>query len=283
MKKHQLTRDSDRRLRNANAYYVEGRLGAYSYDHIYGPAATAAAGFFIEWAEKLGGPVLELGAGTGLISWAIADAGFDILAVDLSAVMLDLAERKREHYSKEVADRIGFLRADMVDLSIDRRFRTVMLPGRSFQHLAAPEEQRAALRQIHDHLEPDGGLILTLFDPDLRYCVPDARSPIEQEQFEDAESGYRIRRTFLTRETDPLRQVFTERILIELLDQGGDVVEREETKWTLRWTHQQEMRHLLELSGFEVEALFSDFDGSPPDYGNEQLWIARPIEIPANN
>ena len=35
------------------------------------------------------------------------------------------------------------------------------------------------------------------------------------------------------------------------------------------------MRHLLQLAGFNVEAEFSDFDGSPPAYGKEQIWIAH--------
>jgi len=33
--------------------------------------------------------------------------------------------------------------------------------------------------------------------------------------------------------------------------------------------------HLLELSGFAVEAEFSDFLGGAPAYGKEQLWVAR--------
>ena len=39
--------------------------------------------------------------------------------------------------------------------------------------------------------------------------------------------------------------------------------------------NQQEMRYLFELTGFEVENLFSDFQGSPPAYAKEQVWIVR--------
>ena len=275
MKKIPLSRDSRRRIKHANAYYVEGRIGAYSYDHIYGAAASAAADFFIDRATRFGGPVLELGAGTGLISWPVAAAGFDVVAVDLSAKMLALAERKQEHYPQDVVDRLRFIRADMVDFEIEQRFRTVMLPGRSFQHLLTPEDQRAALRRIHTHLEPGGGLVLTLFDPDLRYCVPGAPPPIEQEQFEDPASGRRIRRTFLDRQTDPRRQVFSETIRLELLESGGKILASQETRWSLRWSYQQEMRYLIEASGFEIDALFSDFSGAPADYGEEQIWIAH--------
>ena len=46
---------------------------------------------------------------------------------------------------------------------------------------------------------------------------------------------------------------------------------------TLRWTHRQEMRYLFELTGFEVEAEYSDFHRSPPAYGREQIWLARAV------
>ena len=170
MKKIPLSDEGRRRLQHTNAYYSGGRLGAYTYNHVYGAAAAAAESFFVDQARAFGGPVLELGAGTGLISWPLAAAGFEVVAVDLASDMLELAAKKRRHFSAEIASRITFVRADMVDLALDRRFRTVMLPGRSFQHLTTPVEQRAALERIRDHLEPGGGAVITLFDPDLRYC-----------------------------------------------------------------------------------------------------------------
>ena len=43
----------------------------------------------------------------------------------------------------------------------------------------------------------------------------------------------------------------------------------------MRWTYRFEMRYLLEVSGFEVTAEYSDFRGSPPQYAAEQVWVAR--------
>jgi hypothetical protein len=43
----------------------------------------------------------------------------------------------------------------------------------------------------------------------------------------------------------------------------------------LRWTWRWELRHLLGLCGFEVEVEYSDFAGSPPEYGKELIVIAR--------
>src|SRR5262249_23956343 len=43
----------------------------------------------------------------------------------------------------------------------------------------------------------------------------------------------------------------------------------------LRWTYRWELRHLLELCGFVVEAEYSDFHGALPAYGKELIVVAR--------
>ena len=47
----------------------------------------------------------------------------------------------------------------------------------------------------------------------------------------------------------------------------------------LRWTWRWELRHLLELCGFVVEAEYSDFARSGPAYGKELIVVAG---IPAD-
>jgi hypothetical protein len=43
----------------------------------------------------------------------------------------------------------------------------------------------------------------------------------------------------------------------------------------LRWTYRHELRHLLELCGFAIEAEYSDFAGAAPAYGEELIVVAR--------
>jgi hypothetical protein len=56
---------------------------------------------------------------------------------------------------------------------------------------------------------------------------------------------------------------------------GTKRVGRRPSRFRLRWTYRFEMRYLLEVSGFEVAAEYSDFRGSPPQYAAEQVWVAR--------
>jgi hypothetical protein len=59
------------------------------------------------------------------------------------------------------------------------------------------------------------------------------------------------------------------------LNHDGALLREERETLRMRWLYRYEMRYLLELSGFEIEAEYSDFEGSPPAYGNEQVWVAR--------
>ena len=135
--------------------------------------------------------------------------------------------------------------------------------------------QRATLRCVRRHLFPGGHLILDLFDPNFELLFGAARLPPREAR--DPRTGHVVRRTVEARNTDPLRQTVEEILLFERFDAEGKVIAEEPTSWTLRWSMRQEIAYLLELCGFEVVDEFSDFKGSPPAYGREQLWVARAV------
>ena len=67
--------------------------------------------FYRRKAKESGGPVLELGAGTGRITIAIARDGVAIHALDANAAMLGQLKRKSRLESPAVQARMGWSRA----------------------------------------------------------------------------------------------------------------------------------------------------------------------------
>ena len=59
------------------------------------------------------------------------------------------------------------------------------------------------------------------------------------------------------------------------LNSARTVVADETREMALRWTYRHELRHLLELCGFTVEAEYGDFAGGAPTYGAELIVVAR--------
>ena len=94
--------------------------------------------------------------------------------------------------------------------------------------------------------------------------------------FVHPERGTTVRVMVIDEDTDPVTQILTEVWRFVEIDESGEVVRDERERLHLRWLYRYETHHLLRLSGFEIVAEYSDFDRSPPAYGAEQIWVARP-------
>lgn len=241
------------------------------YDLFFGGLPGDVA-FYVEEARKAGSPVLEIGPGTGRILIPIAEADIEITGLDASETMLAVLRAKVSALDDAVQNRIDLVEGDMADFALGRRFGLVMIPCRAFLHLLTPEDQRKALRCIGEHLVDGGRLIMNMFDPRLDALLDDSREAMQETVI--PESGNRV----VMRDTathDMERQVIEADFAFEEFDLRGTMVAQVHAPLTLRWVYRYEMQHLLELCGFEVEALYGDFERGPFRYGGEQVWVAR--------
>ncbi len=229
--------------------------------------------FYRQWADQLGGLVLDLGCGTGRVAWSLADKGTHVVGLDRSPAMLRVAGTKA--VGRPMARPPRFVLGDMREFRLEERFTLAVVPFRSFQFLLDQDAQRGCLESIHRHLLPGGRLILHVFDPDLERLV--ARSPLPPPEDTPWGAGT-LRAEVEERDVDAFRQVVREQWIFRHLDEGGAVLAEEREQLQVRWTWRSEMRWLLERSGFLPELEFSDFLGSPPGEGTEQVWIARRVE-----
>ncbi|MBX2830141.1 MAG: class I SAM-dependent methyltransferase [Rhodospirillales bacterium] len=216
--------------------------------------------------------VLELGCGTGRISGAIADLGIAVEGLDLSSAMLEQATAKHPGLTWHLGN--------MCDFDLGRQFDLVIIPFRGLQEVTDGNDQRRALDRAYAHLKPGGVIALDLMDPDLRYCLPEGDSEIvELPLFAMPEGvgrpGSRLRITAMERTNDPLTQRFDEHWRFEEIDPDGAVIRAEDGWHQLRWIHRSEMRLMLEVCGFVSISEFSDFQGNPPKYATNQVWMAK--------
>ena len=145
--------------------YDEYMSIAELYDHVVPYRERGDVGFFVEAARESGGPVLEVGCGTGRVLIPTARAGIEITGLDLSPHMLAICREKLKTESQDVQSRIRLVEGDMRQFELGRTFRLVTLPFRPFQHLTTVEEQLACLGCLRRHLAEGGKLILDIFKP----------------------------------------------------------------------------------------------------------------------
>jgi SAM-dependent methyltransferase len=257
--------------------YEEYAFIADLYDHVVPYRERPDVAFFVEAAQESGGPVLEVGCGTGRVLIPTARAGVEVVGLDLSLHMLAICRERLRREPREVQGRVQLVEADMRDFDLARQFRLVTAPFRPFQHLTTVDDQLSCLASIHRHLVVDGRLVLDLFNPSLEALTSDT---VGQEVGEEPEfttpDGRRVIRRHKTVSRDRAHQVNHVELIYYVTHPDG----REE-RWLhafpMRYLYRFEAEHLLVRCGFEVEALYADFDKSP--YGSkvpgELVFVAR--------
>jgi ubiquinone/menaquinone biosynthesis C-methylase UbiE len=98
----------------------------------------------IEWycrlAKESGGPVLELGAGTGRVVIPMASRGFEVDGLDLDPGMLEQFRLRLVTEPKATQHRVRVIEGDMRHFDLNRSYALVQIPFRGFQHNLTRED-----------------------------------------------------------------------------------------------------------------------------------------------
>jgi SAM-dependent methyltransferase len=207
--------------------------------------------FYVEEALAAGGPVVELGVGTGRIAVPIARAGVRVIGVDSSAGMLGVARSAARSAGVEalVDLRLGDMRRPPVQERVD----LVLVPFRALLHMTTEADRLEALGAARSLLLPEGKLIFDVFEPGA----------------DDIESTHA---RWLEREPGIFERAdwdSTERTLtLSVRGEGGA------STMVLAWLSPPEWHALVERAGFEVEAIFGWFDRRPYTGGEDVVFVA---------
>lgn len=247
------------------------------YDHVTLYRERTDIAFFVDAAREAGGPVLELGCGTGRVLIPTARAGIDIVGLDASPDMLAVCRERLRREPDAVRSRVALVEGDMRSFAIDRSFALATIPFRPFQHLLTVDDQLACLASIRRHLSDGGRLILDVFNPSLDFLV-DFRVGEEfgREPEFTTPDGRRVVRwqTFVA--GDRFNQVNEHELIYDVRHPDGRE-ERLVQRLTIRYLFRFEVEHLLVRAGFAVEHLYAGYDRSAygSTYPGELVFVAR--------
>ena len=241
------------------------RLIARTYDSVYAvvrdPSGDSA--FYHSMAAETGGPLLELGCGTGRVLLDSAATGVECVGLDASQEMLDVLREKNPPENVSLVHG----RIEDFDLGCDR-FRLITAPFRALQHLLDPHSQLAALRNIHRHLTSEGVFVFDVFDPKLDAMAVEKEPEVLDATFEY--QGDEMRR-YVTVARDLSTQVMA--LTFRFEGDNADLVGS--TLFHMRWYYRYEVEHLLARAGFEDVTFYRDFARTPWSSGSEIVVVAR--------
>jgi SAM-dependent methyltransferase len=235
--------------------------------------------YYCELARRDGGPVLELGAGTGRTLLPIARAGIEIHGLDTSARMLDALRSRLAAEPEAVRARIHVDHGDMRAFRIDRPFGVVQIPFRGFLHNLSRADQLACLRSCKSHLRPAGTLALSVFHPSIEIMGANAGALSGVWRWRGERTtpdGGRVELSECTTYDTPAQRL-SARLRYEKVEASGRLEWVHLHRLELAYLYPGDLRGLLHEAGFSDVAIEGGFDGAPFADDRQELIVRARI------
>lgn len=226
---------------------------------------------YLQFIEAAGDPVVEFGCGTGRILRGIARAGFSVTGLDVSAPMLDLAQRSLS--DDGLLENVSLIEADFSrgDPVSPASFGVAIIGLDTLLHAAAQEDQLATLRAASRALDPRGQLIVDVLHPTpARLMALDGRLAFNGSW--DLPDGAKLDK-LVSQTTDPSNQLIESEIWYDVTALDGHV-QRTRTAFSQRWIGVGELILMLQLVGFQDWRVYGSYELDPLESHSDRLIVA---------
>lgn len=221
------------------------------------------AGYLWEILREYGiedGLLLELGCGTGSMTECMAGYGYDMIGVDYSIEMLELAWKKKEKSGHDIL----YLNQDMREFELYGTVRAVISVCDSVNYILEDGGLTEMFRLVNNYLDP-GGIFLFDFNTEYKYqevlgvqVIAEDRedcSFIWDNYYDDAERINEYELTLFIREEES-----------ELYRKY------QETHFQRAYTL-EEMRQYIEESGLLYVTAYDAYTRQPPGSRSERICV----------
>lgn len=210
------------------------------------------------------GLVLDLGCGTGKMTRLLATAGYDMIGIDNSEDMLEIArEYQYEQMSEESDSNILYLLQDMREFELYGTVRAVISICDSMNYILEEDDLLQVFKLVNNYLDPKG---IFIFDMNTRYkyatllgetTITESRdegSFIWENYFDEEEDINQYDLTLFIREEDDLYRKYEETHFQRVYDMDT-------------------IKALLKEAGMEFVAAYDAFTKEPVRENSERIYI----------
>lgn len=203
--------------------------------------------------------VLDLGCGTGTLTELLARKGYDMIGVDLSSEMLEVAARKRE----KSGSRILYLCQDMRELDLYSTVGTIVSVCDSVNYLLEDEEVVEAFSLVNNYLYP-GGIFIFDFNTVYKYgqVIGDATIAENREECSFIWENF----------YDPEGHINEYDLTVFAKEESGLFRRFSETHFQRGYTP-EEMLAFVERAGMTVELMLDADTHRKPTRNSERIYV----------
>jgi len=144
--------------------------------------------FWLSWGRWQGGPILELGCGTGRVLLPLAEAGYTVFGLDYDPAMLNFL---RDRITNSVRKRVMLIRSDMRSYCLSSRFPLILMPCNTYSTLKFTD-RRIVLNRVRLHMSPIGVFIVSIPNPGMLSEMPEEGEPENEIVFSHPETTYPV-------------------------------------------------------------------------------------------
>jgi len=244
-------------------------MNLYSQPAIYDleyESQTEDVVFYVKKAFAVDGTILELGCGNGRITLPLARSGATVIGLDNSAPMLADFRDKLHREPEPIRKRVRLIEGDYRAVPTCGPFPLILLPFNALHHCQTHHDVMQLLGSARAQLAPDGQFLLDCYLPDPALYQRDPKGRYAEQSIKDPRT-YQVLTSWERSWYDALAQVHH----VTYVYQGEDG-DRWEVNLNLRMFYPQELRALIDLSGFRILSEAADFRGTPLT-GDSLKWV----------
>ncbi len=222
-----------------------------------------------EWCEYLSGLlkkngiedglILELGCGTGSMTELLADKGYDMIGIDNSGEMLEIAMEKKMESGKDIL----YLLQDMREFELYGTVRAVVSVCDSMNYILEEEDLLQVFRLVNNYLDP-GGLFIFDMNTPYKYKTLMADNTIA----ENREEGSFIWENYFDEESG-----INEYALTLFIQENEDLYRKYEEFHYQKAYEYKRVIELLEKAGLEFVAVYDAFTEDAPRRRSERIYL----------
>lgn len=205
------------------------------------------------------GILLDLGCGTGNVTELLASAGFDMIGIDNSEEMLDMAMEKRAESGHDIL----YLLQDMREFELYGTVKGVVSICDSMNYILEEEDLLDVFRLVHNYLDNEG---IFIFDMNTMYKY---REVLADNTFaEDREESSFIWENFYDEE----EEINQYDLSLFIREEDGRYAKYEETHLQ-RAYEQKSVEELIARSGLELLHVYDAFSKNTPAEDSERIYF----------
>jgi SAM-dependent methyltransferase len=225
------------------------------YDAIHAQL-TEDIPFVLELAVDAGGPILDLGCGTGRLLRPLAANGFEVVGVDDSAEMLARVDPTFNTYQ-----------ADILTLDLPQKAFSLAIFSHNTAHHFAAQQLDTVLGNVRAHLREAGWLLLDLANPYLMERVEDEAIFEVENVFKEPDTQQVVEQ-YSRWHNDVAAQILQVEWQYRLED--GTILD---TATAYHYIGEEALHALLVKNGFAEMMLFGDYDSNPFDEESQRMLV----------